>query len=283
MSVKIVTDSTCDLPAEAVAELGITVVPLYINVGQESFLDGIDMSRQEFYERLPDFDDHPQTASPGPEMFRETYETLADEGAEEILSIHISESLSGTLNTAQLAADATQSVPVTVLDSGQLSMGTGFLVAAAARAAEAGRSLAEIIELVKEMGRRTHLFAGLDTLVFLQRSGRMNWAVSRIGNLLRIKPLLTMHNGEPNVEKVRTDRRAIQRLLDKLASLAPLEELALVHTNAPEKLNELRERARHLFPPGTEPVEVDVTPVIGTHIGPGAAGFACVSAGQRKG
>jgi len=283
MSVKIVTDSTCDLPAEAVAELGITVVPLYINVGQESFLDGIDMSRQEFYERLPDFDDHPQTASPGPEMFRDTYETLSAEGADEILSIHIAESLSGTLNTAQLAADATDRVPVTVLDSGQLSMGTGFLVAAAARAAEAGRSLAEIIDVVKEMGRRTHLFAGLDTLEFLQRSGRMSWAVSRIGTLLRIKPLLTMHGGEPRVEKVRTDRRAVQKLLDKLVSLAPLEELALVHTNAPEKLNELRERARHLFPPGKEPVEVDVTPVIGTHIGPGAAGFACVSAGHRKG
>ena len=278
MSVKIVTDSTCDLPPEVVSELDLTVVPLYINVGQKSYLDGIDMSRQEFYERLPHFDHHPQTASPGPEMFRETYESLAEDGTDEILSIHIAESLSGTLNTAQLAADAAEGIRVTVLDSGQLSMGTGFLVAAAARAAQAGRSLAEIIEMVKEMGKRTHLFAGLDTLEFLQRSGRMSWAVSRIGNLLRIKPLLTMHDGEPNVHQVRTDRRAMQRLLDMLASLAPLEELALVHTNAPDKLRELRDRARHLFPNGREPVEVDVTPVIGTHIGPGAAGFACVAA-----
>jgi DegV family protein with EDD domain len=278
MPVRIVTDSTCDLPADVVSELDITVVPLYINVGQESYLDGIDMSRQEFYERLPHFEHHPQTASPGPEMFREIYEELAEDGGDEILSIHIAESLSGTLNTAQLGADATETASVTVLDSGQLSMGTGFLVAAAARAAQAGRSVAEIIEVVKEMGRRTHLFAGLDTLEFLQRSGRMSWAVSRIGSLLRIKPLLTMHDGEPNVEKVRTDRRALQRMLDMLASFAPLEELALVHTNAPQKLKELRERARHLFPEGQEPVEVDVTPVIGTHIGPGAAGFAFVAA-----
>jgi len=277
MSIKIVTDSTCDLPDQVVADLGVTVVPLYINVGQESYLDEVDMSRQEFYQRLPHFEHHPQTASPGPEMFRETYERLASDGAEEILSIHISISLSGTLNTAKLAAEETDVVPVTVFDSGQLSIGTGFLVEAAAKMAAAGHSLVEIIQALKEKGKRTHLFAGLDTLEFLQRSGRMSWAVSKIGTLLRIKPLLTMHDGEPDVQQVRTDRRAMQRLLDMLSDLAPLEELALVHTNAPEKLKELRERARHLFPDGKEPVEVDVTPVIGTHIGPGAAGFACVS------
>lgn len=278
MSLKIVTDSTCDLPEDVVADLGITVVPLYINVGQESYLDGVDMSREEFYQQLPHFEHHPQTASPGPEMFRETYERLADEGAEEILSIHISVSLSGTLNTAQLAAEATDAVPVTMFDSGQLSMGTGFLIEAAAKAAEAGRSLGEVIETVKEMGQRTHLFAALDTLEFLQRSGRMNWAVSKIGSLLKIKPLLTMHDGDPDVHQVRTTRRAMQRLLDMLADLAPLEKVALVHTHAPEKIEKLRERARDLFPRGTEPIEAEVTPVIGAHIGPGAAGFTCVSA-----
>ncbi len=278
MPIKIVTDSTCDLPGEVVKALDITVVPLYIHVGQKSYLDAVDMSRQEFYARLPDFEHHPQTASPGPEMFRDIYERLADDGADEILSIHISVSLSGTLNTAQLAAQATEAVPVTVLDSRQLSMGTGFLVEAAAKAAVAGQTLSEIVETLREMGSRTHLFAALDTLEFLHRSGRMNWAVSKIGGLLKIKPLLTMHDGRPEVEQVRTTKRAVQRLLNRLADLAPLEQLALVHTSAPERLIELRERARHLFPEGPEPLEVDVTPVIGTHIGPGAAGFACVSA-----
>lgn len=278
MSIKIVTDTTCDLPDHVLADLGVTVVPLYINIGQQSYLDGIDMSRKEFYERLPSFEHHPQTASPGPEMFRETYERLAAEGAEEVLSIHISASLSGTPNTAQLAAEATEALPVTVFDSGQLSVGTGFLVQTAARAAAAGRSLAEIVEILREKGKRTHLFAALDTLEFLQRSGRMSWAVSKIGGLLKIKPLLTMHDGEPGVQQVRTTRRATQRLLDILEDLAPLEELALVHTHAPEKIRKLRERARHLFPEGKDPFEAEVTPVIGTHIGPGAAGFACVAA-----
>lgn len=281
MSIQIVTDSTCDLPQEMTAALGVTVVPLYINVGQKSYLDGIDMSRQEFYRRLPTFTDHPQTASPGPEMFRETYERLADEGADEILSIHISANLSGTFNTAQLGAEATEAVPVTVYDSGQLSVGTGFLVETAARLATAGRSVAEIVEALTEKTKRTHLFAGLDTLEFLQRSGRMNWAVSKIGGLLRIKPLLTMHDGEAGVLKVRTTKHAMQRLLDMLVELAPLEELALVHTNAPQKMKELGDRARHLFPEGKEPFQAEVTPVIGAHIGPGAAGFACVSAARR--
>lgn len=282
MSIRIVTDTTCDLPDQVLADLGVTVVPLYINVGQQSYLDGIDMSRKEFYERLPSFEHHPQTASPGPEMFRETYERLADQGAQEVLSIHISASLSGTPNTAQLAAEATEAVPVTVFDAGQLSVGTGFLVQTAARMAAAGRSISEIIQTLKEKGQRTHLFAALDTLEFLQRSGRMSWAVSKIGGLLKIKPLLTMHDGEPGVQQVRTARRATQRLLDMLENLAPLEELALVHTNAPDKIRELRERARHLFPQGKEPMEAEVTPVIGAHIGPGAAGFACVAAGNAR-
>jgi DegV family protein with EDD domain len=282
MAIKIVTDSTCDLPEEIVADLDITVVPLYINVGQDSFLDDIDMSRQEFYERLPDFEHHPQTASPGPEMFREIYEGLAEDGAEGILSIHISISLSGTLNTAKLAAEATDVVPVTVFDSRQLSIGTGFLVEAAAKMAAAGHSVAEIIESLKEKTRRTYLFAALDTLEFLRRSGRMSWAVSKIGGLLKIKPLLTMNDGDPGIEQVRTSKRAIQRLIDKLTDLHPLEELALVHTNAPEKIEELRQRARHLFPEGRDPITVDATPVIGAHIGPGAVGFACVSAGKGR-
>ncbi len=281
MTIKIVTDSTCDLPQAITDHLGVTVVPLYINVGQQSYLDGIDMSRQEFYQRLPTFKHHPQTASPGPEIFREAYERLAGEGASKILSIHISASLSGTVNTARLASDATRIVPVTVFDSGQLSIGTGFLVQTAARLAAAGCSMGHIVQALGERAARTHLFAALDTLEFLQRSGRMNWAVARIGGLLKIKPLLTMHDGEAGVQKVRTSRRATQSLLDILAELAPLEELALVHTHASTKAKELRDRARHLFPVGLELIEAEVTPVIGAHIGPGAAGFACVSAVRR--
>ena len=277
MTVRIVTDSTCDLPEEIVAEYDITVVPLYINIGDQGYLDGVELSREEFYERLPDCDPPPTTATPGPEQFRQVYEALADEGATEILSIHISESLSATVNSARLAAQATESVPVTVLDSGSLSLGAGFLVLTAARAAAAGQSVDEIVPALEDQRARTHVFAALDTLEFLRRGGRMNRALATVGTWLKMKPLLRMHDGNPKAEKVRTTEAATQRLIDLLGELVPLERVAVVHTHALERAADLLERARHLLPEG-DVMSEDITPVFGVHLGPGAVGFACVSA-----
>jgi DegV family protein with EDD domain len=277
MSIRIVTDSTCDLPEAAVAEYGITVVPLYINIGDQGYLDGVELSRQEFYRRLPDYDPPPTTATPGPEQFRQVYETLAAEGAAEILSIHISESLSATVGMARLGAQATKAAPVIVFDSGSLSLGTGFLVLAAAKAAAEGRSIDEIIPLLEEQGSRTHVFAALDTLEFLRRSGRMNRAMAAVGSWLQMKPLLRMHDGNPTAEKVRTSEAAVKRLVSLLSDLVPLEQVALVHTHALDRAADLLDRVRHLLPEG-EVLSVDITPVFGVHLGPGAIGFSCVTA-----
>ena len=276
MAIGIVTDSTCDLPAEIVAEYGITVVPLYINFGDESYLDGVELSRVEFYERLPDCDPPPTTAIPGPQMFVQAYEQLAAEGATEILSIHISVSLSGTVNAARLAAEDA-SVPVTVLDSGSLSMGIGFLAWTASQAAAEGHSMDEIVALLEEQGQRTHVFAALDTLEFLRRSGRMNRVMAVLGSWLQMKPLLKMHSGEATAEKIRTTEHATERLISLLSEQTPLEKVALVHTHALDRVDELRQKVQHLLPEG-ELLSMDITPVFGTHLGPGAIGFACVTA-----
>jgi DegV family protein with EDD domain len=281
MAIKIVTDSTCDLPEGTITEHGITVVPLYINFGDQSYLDGVELSRQEFYERLPDYESPPTTAAPGPEMFRRTYERLADEGATEVLSIHISISLSAIVDVARLAAKETDAVSVTVFDSKQLSLGTGFLVLTAAKAVAGGRSMDEIITLLEEQISRTHVFAALDTLEFLRRSGRMSRVMAGLGTVLQIKPLLKMYDGNPTAERVRTRKRAIDRLISLLSDLVPLEQVALVHTHAPDRAQDLRQRVQHLFPEGKVPFSVEVTPVIGSHIGPGAVGFACVTARKR--
>ncbi|MBU0705171.1 MAG: DegV family protein [Chloroflexi bacterium] len=276
MTITIVTDSTCDLPEKVVAEYGITVVPLYINFGDESYLDGVELSRAEFYERLPDCDPPPTTAIPGPQTFVQTYEQLAAEGATEILSIHISVSLSGTINAARMAAEEA-SVTVTVLDSGSLSMGTGFLVWTAAQAAAEGHSMDEIVALLEEQGQRTHVFAALDTLEFLRRSGRMNRVMAALGSWLQMKPLLKMHAGEATAEKIRTTEHATERLISLLSEQTPLEKVALVHTHALDRVDELRQKVQHLLPEG-ELLSMDITPVFGTHLGPGAIGFACVTA-----
>ena len=280
MAIQIVTDSTCDLPEAMIAQYGITVVPLYINFGDQSYLDGVELSRQEFYERLPDYESPPTTAVPGPEVLRQTYERLADEGATEVLSIHISISLSAVVDVARLGAKETEAVPVTVFDSRQLSLGTGFLVLTAAKAVAEGGSMDEIIPLLEEQVSRTHVFAALDTLEFLRRSGRMNRVMAGLGTVLQIKPLLRMYDGNPTAERVRTRERATQRLISLLSELVPLEQVALVHTHAPDRAEALRQRVQDLLPEGEIP-SVDITPVIGAHIGPGAAGFVCVTAGGK--
>jgi DegV family protein with EDD domain len=281
MTVHIVTDSTCDLPAEIIARYGIHVIPLYINVGDTGYLDGIDISREKFYERLPFFPTHPSTAVPSTERFHAAYNTLADEGASEVLSIHISTALSGVLDVARVAAQETTSTQVTVFDSRQLSLGTGFLVETAAKMAAAGCTVAEILPALDDQIRRTHVFAALDTLEFLKRSGRMNRYLAGLASLLQIKPILTMYDGKPATERVRTRDRAMKRVVELLSAAGPLERVAMVHTHAlPELLAELRSLAGHLLPRGGL-LSMDITPVIGAHIGPGAMGFALVQAANQ--
>ena len=278
MSIRIVTDSNCDLPQAMVDEFGITVVPMYINIGTESYLDGVDMSRQEFYEGLPHFDTHPMTSVPGPGVFVETFETLAAEGATEILCIHIASSLSAMANSARLAAEQWDKLPVTVFDSGNLTLGTGLQAVAAAKAAAGGRSMAEIVALLEDLASRTYCFAALDTVEFLRRSGRLTRFQWALASVLQIKPLLKMNDGEYEMERVRTRKAALARVIDLLGGLGPLEELALVHTHAPEEAEALGREARYLDPEGALSLSAEVTPVIGTHIGPGAVGFVAIKA-----
>jgi len=276
MTVRIVTDSTCDLPAWVISRYGICVVPLYINVGSQGYLDGIDMTRDEFYTKLPTFPVQPTTAVPSMQKFRAIYDALADEGAKEVLSIHISTSLSGIVNVAQVAARETASVPVTVFDSRQLSLGTGFLVETAARLAQAGSRVPEILAELNEQIKRTRVFAALETLRFLRRSGRMNSVVSTIGELLQIKPLLKMYDGKASAERVRTRNHAMQRLVELLREFGPYEKVALFHSDAAARARELLQEVKDILPDG-EIWFQQLNPALGAHIGPGVVGFACVS------
>jgi DegV family protein with EDD domain len=276
MTVRIVTDSTCDLPARVISRYGIYVVPLYINVGSYGYLDGIDMTRKEFYTKLPTFPVQPTTAVPSMQKFRAIYDALADEGAKEVLSIHISTSLSAVVNVAQVAAQETASVPVTVFDSRQLSLGTGFLVETAARLAQAGSVVPEILAALNEQIKRTHVFAALETLRFLRRSGRMNSVVSTIGELLQIKPLLKMYDGNASAERVLTRDHAIKRLVELLHEYGPYEKVALLHSDAAERARALLQEIKEILPDGEIWFE-QINPVLGAHIGPGVVGFACVS------
>ena len=277
MSVRVVTDSTCDLPRDVIEALDLRVVPLYIHIGNTEYLDGVDMSREQFYRGLATFPSQPTTAAPGVETFERLYEQLASEGAEGIVSIHIAESLSNVLNVARLAAQKMKDVPVRVIDSGQLTLGVGLEAMAAAEAAQAGATVDEVVQVVEAMIPRTHTFAALSTVEFLRRSGRLSQFQFGLATVLKILPLLKMHQGVAEMEKVRTEDRATKRLLTLLREQRPIERLAMVHTNAPLKARALHERAKPLLGEISEPIYGSVTPVIGAHIGPGAVGFVCVT------
>jgi DegV family protein with EDD domain len=194
ITMRIVTNSTCDLPVELINQYGITVIPLYINMGDESYLDGINISRREFYERMPNYDPPPTTATPGVDAFQSIYEELAASGATDIISILISASLSATVNVAEKAALGMGKIKVTVYDAGQLSLGTGFVVLKAAQLAEEGASVTGIMDIIQQQAQRTHGIAALDSLEYLRRSGRLNKFMAGIGKILQIKPILTMDN-----------------------------------------------------------------------------------------
>jgi DegV family protein with EDD domain len=276
MALRIVTDSTCDLPRELIERHRITVIPMYVHIGDQSLRDGVELGRQEFYERLPESKPAPTTAAPGPEVFRQVYEQLAAEDATEILSIHLSVKLSAVYTIAARAAAETYAVPVTAFDSRQLSLGTGFQALAAAQAAEAGRSMSEILSMLEDLIPRIRVFAALDTLEFLRRSGRMNSVLSFLGTLLHVKPLMKMHDGNATAERVRTRDRAVQRLIELLQEAGALEKVALLHSAAADRAQALLQRVRPILPAGDILVE-EINPTLGAHVGPGVIGFATVS------
>lgn len=273
MTLRIVTDSTSDLPPDLAAQLGIDIVPCYINIGDKSFLDGVDLSRQEFYTRLPTYTPFPKTAAPGIEIFHETYRRAIQNGATEILSIHVASSLSAVYNVAMIAAQEMNDVPITVFDSRQLSLGTGFQAMIAAQLAAAGFSIAEIVRRLDEKILNIHAMAVLDTLEFLRRGGRVSRLVASLGSFLQIKPVMHVYNGEVTAERVRSRKNAMARMIDIARASAPFEQFAIVHTHAPTLAEELRQHVQTVFPATDISLCVEVTPVIGAHLGPDAVGL----------
>ena len=282
MSIRIVTDSTADLPPEAVAEHGIEVVPLTVFFGDEALLDGVDIDADRFYARLQTDSRLPTTSQPSPGAFREVYQRLADEGATEILSIHLSARLSGTLEAAIQGA-AGLDVPVEHVDSQFVSLSLGLGVIAAARAVERGAPLDETRALAEDQFRRTHCFFLLDTLEYLRRGGRVGRAAGVVGTLLRVKPVLTLEAGEVvPFARARTRLKAIEEALSRVAELRPIEQAMVVHSTVPDDLDYVVTRLRGLAPDASI-VTGRLGPTVGVHGGPGTLGLAVVSSPQPPG
>ncbi len=274
MKIGFVTDSTADLPADLAEQRGIEVVPAIVNIGNTSYFDGIDISREEFYNRLPNLFPSPTTSSPSVGSIQDRYEKLLQAGADFVVSIHPPNELSGIFNAARLAAEEFGQ-RVKVLDSGQVSLGLGFQVLMAAEAATRGAIMEEVTALVEDVRQRVRLVALLDTLEYIHRSGRVSWAAAKIGGLLRLQPLIELRFGIVHrLGLARTRLQGAERLLDSLYSWGPLERLAVLHTNAESSARTLLEQVKSKAT--VQPLLVNVTTAIGTHVGPNGLGFAAI-------
>jgi len=270
MAIKVVTDSTADLPSQLAQELGITVVPIYVRFGEEVYRDRVNISEDEFYQRLELTTVHPSTVQPGPQDFLEVYRKLSSE-ADGIVSIHISGKLSGTCNSALMAKEMMEAgCPIEVIDSQTVTMGLGLIVIVAGTMANAGESLDKVVEGVKQTIPKIHFLALFDTLKYLLLGGRIGKAKALLGSILNVKPMLSLKEGEVvPAGQVRTRAKGIDRLLEFAQNAVNIQDLAIVYSTTPDEAQNLAERIGSIF--DRKRIKIArVGPALGVHMGPGA-------------
>lgn len=280
--IHIAADSVCDLPAHIVESLKVHIIPTYVNIGGESIPDdGKSLDRERFFRELPGMRSLPTTAAPSPGDAETFYRTILDNGATRIISIHVPEKLSGTLNAMRLGAEAVGADRVTLVDSLQLTFGIGYQVWAAAELAADGAELAAILDEIERVRQRTRVYAIIDTMEYLRRSGRVNALVASVGGLLKIKPIVDVSDGAvTSIARLRTWSRAEQRLQSLTQEQSPLERLAVLHVSNRAGAEKFLDSIRDIAPSDT--LVIETTPTLGTHIGPGSIGVATLSRDWRR-
>ncbi len=283
MTVRVVSDSGCDLPPALCDEMGIEVVPLTIRFGDESLVDRKDLTPKEFWAKCKAAPALPETAAPSPGAFEEAYRRAQAGGADGVVVVTLSAKMSATIQAAQLAADGVGAdLPVRIVDSGNASLGEGMVALAAAKAAAAGHDLDAVEAAARTAAANVTLVAVIDTLDNLRRGGRIGGAQALMGGLLSIKPLITVSpttGGEvAEAGKQRTRAKAVSTLLDKVRAIGPVEALGVMHAEAPD-VDDLLSRLDDIVP--REDITVaDVGAVIGTHVGPGCIGVVTVKSSR---
>ncbi|MCX8214958.1 MAG: DegV family protein [SAR202 cluster bacterium] len=277
MVVKVVTDSTSDLPADYAKALDVTIVPLNVSFGTETFKDNVTITADDFYQRLTTATVLPTTSQPSPGDFVEVYDRLGED-AEGIVSIHLSSKESGTHNSAVQAQGMTKAnCPIDVVDSEQFSMGLGMIVIKSAEAAARGASVEEVAAIARNAIGLSQCVASFDTLEYLERGGRIGKAKALVGSLLKLKPAIIIRDGQVHeLGKTRTLVKSIAQLKDAARSFAPVEALCVLHSTTPDVAAKIAADLSDLLPEGTEPFVARFGPVIGTYTGPGALGIGLI-------
>jgi DegV family protein with EDD domain len=268
MTVKIITDSASDLTPEIASKWGITVMPLYIKFGSETYRDGVDLTTDEFYHRLSHDRILPTTSAPSAGDFVEIYDKLAQE-TDEILAIMLSSKYSVTYDVALKGRELKNSqARVEVIDSYTAIMGLGLICISAAEAAESGASLDECIDIVHSNMPRTHVRMAFDTLEYLKRGGRIGTAEALVGSMLKVNPILTIKDGSTEaVARTRSRSRAIEHLYNFASSFSNIEKLAIEDATTPDEAEIMADKLSSRFP-RERIIRTKVSPVVGTHVGP---------------
>ena len=269
MTVKIVTDSTADLPPQLAKELGITVVPVYVRFGDKVYRDRVDINEDEFYQRLLHDPIHPSTTQPSPQDFVDVYNNLAQE-ADGIISVHVSSKLSGNYNSALRGKELVEKeCPIEVIDSQVVTMGLGQLAIIANTIAESGKSLQQVAEGVKQMIPSIHVLGLLDTLKYLALGGRIGKVQALLGSILSVKPILTIKDGELlPAGRVRNRTMGIDRLFGFVKNAVDIQDVAVVYNTTPDEAQALVGRIGSIFP--KERIRLArLGPALGVHAGPG--------------
>lgn len=276
-AVAIVTDSTADLPSQLVKSRGITVVPLTLNFEGRSLLDGVEIRPSEFYRRLPNATTHPTTSQPSAGQFAEAYTALLD-GHDEIVSIHISEKLSGTFASAGQGAEMTDAKRIRVIDSRLVSMSLGLITLAASELAAGGADGETVERRVTEMRGQVQTYFSVATLEFLRRGGRIGRASALLGSVLQVKPVLCIRDGLVTpLERVRTFDRALNRIVELTREVDHGKGLCVIVGHADAEADAERV-ARELEPVAETLMVQPLGPVVGAHAGPGVVGVGCYPA-----
>lgn len=274
MVIKIVTDSTADLPAALCKEFDITVVPEYLRFGDQVYRDHVDINEDEFYQRLLNGPVHPKTTQPAPQDFANIYTTLSRE-ADGIISVHLSSKLSGTYNSAIQGKNIINtSCPIEIFDSQTVSVALGLVVIQASKMARSGMGLKQIAAELGQIAANVHIIILFDTLKYLAKGGRIGKAKALLGSLLNVKPLLTIRNGEfIPLSQVRTRSKGMDLLLDFVKNAREIQDLAVLHSTTPDQAQVLVERVSSIFPKDRI-ILARLGPALGVHGGPGILAIA---------
>jgi DegV family protein with EDD domain len=279
--IRIITDSVSDLPKSVVDQYNIEIIPIYVTINEENVLDDGSLDRDWFYNQLTAISSKPRTAAPSPQEFLQAYRRLTAEGAQDIIGLFASASISSIFNHATIAAREFNGADIHLIDAQQITMGLGWIIVLVAEALQNGATVNDITELVHDLRKRTYVLGVLDSMDYLHKSGRVGWTSAYVGDFLKVKPVISFHQGEAKlVSKIRSHSRALEHVVNLVKTWGPVERLSILHSNAESVVVARMQELLSIYLSSMSIPIINVSSIFASHVGPGCVGVAFVGTGH---